>query len=89
MSLYWEKGNVAVEIADDPLCEPFDREAHPDATVLQITCEELMDAQAFGRFARTLAAHLDGTDVPADRIDRAFASKQELTREGLFGGSAW
>ncbi len=78
MSLYWEKENVAVEVVDDPGSAPFDRGAHPDATVLEITCEELLDPEAFGRFARTLAGCLG----------RDGAGEDEL-REELFGGSAW
>lgn len=43
MSLYWPEQKVAVEIVDDPLAQPFDRAAHPDVRVLQITCDELAD----------------------------------------------
>ena len=41
MSLYWPEQKVAVEIVDDPLAQPFDRAAHPDVRVLQVTCDEL------------------------------------------------
>ena len=43
MSLYWPEQKVAVEIVDDPLAQPFDRAAHPDVRVLQVTCDELDD----------------------------------------------
>ncbi|MDM8271446.1 hypothetical protein [Thermophilibacter provencensis] len=41
MSLYWPEQKVAVEIVDDSLAQPFDRAAHPDVRVLQVTCDEL------------------------------------------------
>ena len=43
MSLYWPEQKVAIEIVDDPLSPPFDRAAHPDVRVLQVTCAELDD----------------------------------------------
>lgn len=43
MSLYWPEQKVAIEIVDDPLAQPFDRAAHPDVRVLQVTCDQLDD----------------------------------------------
>lgn len=86
MSLYWEAENVAVEIVDDPSSQPFDREAHPGATVLQITCDEILDPEAFSRFATALAGHL-GSAMPQD--EPGSPSKHAALREQLFGGSTW
>ena len=50
MSLYWPEQKVAVEIVDDPLAQPFDRAAHPDVRVLQVTCDELDDWESSMQF---------------------------------------
>ena len=50
MSLYWPEQKVAVEIVDDPLAQPFDRDAHPDVRVLQVTCDELDDWESSMQF---------------------------------------
>ena len=50
MSLYWPEQKVAVEIVDDPLAQPFDRAAHPDVRVLQVTCAELDDWESSMQF---------------------------------------
>ncbi len=88
MSLYWEKENVAVEIVDDPGSEPFRRDEHPDATVLQITCEELMDPEAFGRFARALSDCLHLGTEPEENEEEVRRRHARL-RDQLFGGSTW
>ena len=46
MSLYWPEQNVALEIVDDPASEPFDTVAHPDATVIRVTCTQIEDPEA-------------------------------------------
>ena len=50
MSLYWPEQKGAVEIVDDPLAQPFDRAAHPDVRVLQVTCDELDDWESSVQF---------------------------------------
>lgn len=50
MSLYWPEQKVAVEIVDDPIAPPFDRRAHPDVRILQVTCAELDDWASSVRF---------------------------------------
>ena len=51
MSLYWPEQNVALEIVDDPASEPFDTVAHPDATVIRVTCTQIEDPPASSRSA--------------------------------------
>ena len=86
MCIYWREQRVAVEIVglDD---EPFDREKHPDTTVLSITPEEIMDPEAFSAFARTLARHFDDVEEPED--DAALLTKQALLRRQLLDGMPW
>ena len=55
MSLYWPEQNVALEIVDDPASEPFDTVAHPDATVIRVTCTQIEDPEALDEVARQLA----------------------------------
>lgn len=84
MSLYWPEQKVAVEIIDDPLSQRFDRLAHPDVTVLQVTCAELQDLKACDRFAERLARAL-GAQLPR-RTPEWVAAHERLHRQ-LFGGN--
>ena len=66
MSLYWPEQNVALEIVDDPASEPFDTVAHPDATVIRVTCTQIEDPEALDE-VRPPARARHGIRPPPDR----------------------
>lgn len=84
MSLYWPEANLALDIVDDPGRSPFDTEAHPDATVLSVTCEQMMDPEALDELSRIIACHL-GADVPPE-TSSSRANRRALHR-ALFGSA--
>lgn len=61
MSLYWPEQRIALHIVDDPLHDPFDTITYPDATVLDVTCEQLSNLEAFEDITYTLASSLGET----------------------------
>lgn len=85
MSMYWPEHGVAVEIVDDKASPAFDREAHPDVTVLALTTDQIRDPKAFDAFAHRLAHHL-GCTIPPD-TEQTRAARAAL-RAQLFGSSA-
>ena len=71
MSLYWPEQNVALEIVDDPASEPFDTVAHPDATVIRVTCTQIADPEALDGVARQLALGMGSALPPTDAVSVA------------------
>ena len=55
MALYWPDQKVALEIIDDPLAEPVDREAYPDWQVLSVTMAQCADHESMLEIGDTLA----------------------------------
>lgn len=64
MSLYWPEQRIALHIVDDPLSEPFDTSTRPDVTVLDVTCAQLSNLEAFEDVAYTLASSFEETLPP-------------------------
>ena len=83
MALYWPEQKVALEIVDDPASQPVDRDALPDFTVIQVTCEQIEDPEANDAIARTLAHHL-GTELPPDNPQ--WRARRRALHRTLFGG---
>lgn len=83
MSLYWPESKVAIDIVDDPARRPFDRAAHPDVTVIEVTCEQLMDPDAFDRVAQELIAHMDVEPPPVN--DPEYRKRRRMLHQTLFG----
>lgn len=73
MALYFPPENLAIEIVDDPLSKPVDRDAFPNIRVIKTTCLELSDFDRCERFLDRLA-HEMGEErpvhTPADRMAR-------------------
>lgn len=69
MSLYWPEQRIALHIVDDPLSEPFDTSTHPDITVLDVTCAQLSNLEAFDDVAYTLASSLEEA-LPPNHLRR-------------------
>lgn len=84
MALCWPEQKVALEIVDDPAIPPFDRDANPEYTVIEVSCAQLEDPEASDVLARTLAHHL-GAKLPPDN-PRWHARRRSLHHE-LFGNS--
>lgn len=82
MSLYWPEYRIALEIVDDPASPPFDATAHPDVTVIPITCAQLEDPDAFDEFARMLARRMGAAPAP---IDPASVARRKALHQALFG----
>ena len=82
MSLYWPDQGVAVDIVDDPASQPFDRESNPDVRVLELTCDQIRDPEAFDDFAETLAFALG--EEPPERTDE-WVERNRRLRQTLFG----
>ncbi|WP_417143795.1 hypothetical protein [Raoultibacter massiliensis] len=78
MSLYWPEGNIAIDIVDDPNRNPFDAAAHPDATVLSVTQEDLESLESLDEIARTVASHL-GVELP-EADEETLEKRRELHR---------
>lgn len=78
MSLYWPQQKVAVEIVDDPLAQPFDRLAHPDVRVLEVTCAELEDWESSVRFMDRVCRALGHPAPP--KTPEWLAANRELHR---------
>lgn len=85
MALYWPEQKVALEIVDDPASLPVDREAFPDFTVIQVTCAQIEDPEAYDVLARTLAHHL-GTELPPDNPQ--WRARRRALHRSLFGASS-
>ncbi|WP_139650626.1 hypothetical protein [Raoultibacter phocaeensis] len=85
MSLYWPEANLALDIIDDPGRSPFDREAHPDATVLSVTCAQIRDPEALDELSRVIACHL-GADLPPETP--TFRAKRRALHRSLFGDAS-
>lgn len=86
MALYWPEQGVALEIADDEASAKFDRDACPNVTVLETTCEEIADADAFDELAHDLANRL-GEDLPEPTPEWREANRR--LREALFSCDMW
>lgn len=71
MSLYWPEQNVGLEIVDDPASKPFDTVAHPDATVIQVTCAQIEDPEALDDIACQLALRMGSALPPTDAVSVA------------------
>lgn len=81
MSLYWPEANVAIDIIDDPGRRPFDIASHPDATVIEATCEQLADFDANEEIAHELMRHL-GVEPPEDSED--YRTRRRKLHQMLF-----
>ena len=81
MSLYWPDQKVALEIVDDPASKPFDAAAHPDVTVIPVTCAQIADPEAFDEIGSTLARLL-GTDPPLP--DASSVARRRTLHRTLF-----
>ena len=78
----WPDHKVAVEIVDDPLAKPFDRKAHPDFTVLEVTQAELLDWEASLKFHEKLCRLLD---APFPGNDPEWRKANKRLHEMTFG----
>ncbi len=56
MALYFPRYHVALEVVDDPLNMPVDREAFPGMTVLSLTRAEVLDSVVLDRLAERMAS---------------------------------
>lgn len=79
MALYWPHHKVALEIVDDPMNAPVDRDAFPHISVVRATRDEIRDPEGSERVLQRLAramnaAHPDPT--PAER-----GARRQLLRE--------
>lgn len=79
MAVYLPHLNVAVEIEDDPLSLPVDRDAYPDVIVIKTTCGELSNARAFERLAQRIARAAGVSYQPATPEHRA--ARERLLRD--------
>lgn len=84
MSLYWPEHNIALEIEDDPASKPFDIAAHPDTTVIRVTCAQIEDPEALEEIARQLAFRMGANLPPTDAV--SIARRRALHRT-LFGST--
>lgn len=77
MALYFPRYHVALEVTDDPMSMPVDREAFPGLRVLSLTRAEVLDSAVLDRLAERMAR--DGSRS-GSRHDDARTIRQRLNR---------
>lgn len=78
MALYWPHSNVALDVTDDPLSMPVDRDAFPNIRVVSATCAELRNPTLRRLVTERLATAARGTSAQASLT--SYAAQAQLQR---------